>query len=334
MKYADAPTVTLFLYGIHSSIMKRSRAEKVEDIELENCRDLKDLTEQMYRSGGFTAKKVGEAARILRRMIDDGAYIFLSFPADIVSTGTRGVLRYLVRERLVSAIVTTCGTLDHDLARSWKSYYHGDFLMDDAKLRKEGVNRLGNILIPDGSYGVVLERKMRPFLSRLYREGKKRISTAELCDELGAYVDDERSILFWAHRNRIPVFVPGITDGAVGSQLWLFWQEHKDFTIDLLKDEHALSDIVYTASRTGALMIGGGISKHHTIWWNQFRGGLDYVVYLTTAQEYDGSLSGAPVREAISWGKVRPGARHVTVEGDATITLPLIVGSCIASKKA
>ncbi len=314
--------------------MKRSRGEKVEDIELDGCSNLNELTEQMYRSGGFTAKKVGEAARIFRRMIDDGAYVFLSFPADIVSTGTRGVLRQLVKEKLVSAVITTCGTLDHDLARSWKSYYHGSFLMDDAELRRRRVNRLGNILIPDSSYGTVLERKMRPFLAGIYGDGKRRISTAELCDELGAYVDNEQSILYWAHRNRIPVFVPGITDGAVGSQLWLFWQEHRDFTIDLLKDEHALSDIVYTAPKTGALMIGGGISKHHTIWWNQFRGGLDYVVYLTTAQEYDGSLSGAPVREAISWGKVKPGARHVTVEGDATITLPLIVGAYMASRKA
>ncbi len=313
--------------------MKRPYREKVEDIELDECGDMNELTEQMYRSGGFTAKKVGEAARILGRMVNDGAYIFLSFPADIVSTGTRGVLRQLVRDKHISAIITTCGTLDHDLARSWKNYYHGDFLMDDARLRRERVNRLGNILIPDGRYGTILEKKIQPFLSRLYREGKRRMSTAELCRELGAFVNNEQSILYWAYRNGIPVFVPGITDGAVGSQLWLFWQEHKDFTIDLLKDEHALSDLIYTAPGTGALMIGGGISKHHTIWWNQFRGGLDYVVYLTTAQEYDGSLSGAPVREAISWGKVKPGASHVTVEGDATITLPLIVGSYLTARK-
>ena len=51
-------------------------------------------------------------------------------------------------------------------------------------------------------------------------------------------------------------------------------------------------------------MVGGGISKHHTFWWNQFRGGLDYAVYITTGPEWDGSLSGAPVEEGISWGKV------------------------------
>ena len=74
-------------------------------------------------------------------------------------------------------------------------------------------------------------------------------------------------------------------------------------------------------------MIGGGISKHHVIWWNQFRNGLDYAVQVTTAPEWDGSLSGARVREAVSWGKVKPEARRVTVEGDATVLLPLLAGA-------
>jgi len=73
------------------------------------------------------------------------------------------------------------------------------------------------------------------------------------------------------------------------------------------------------------LIIGGGISKHHLIWWNQYRGGLDSAVYITTSPEYDGSLSGARMREGISWGKLRETARHVTVEGDATALLPLMI---------
>ncbi|MFW6197193.1 MAG: deoxyhypusine synthase family protein, partial [Thermoplasmatota archaeon] len=81
----------------------------------------------------------------------------------------------------------------------------------------------------------------------------------------------------------------------------------------------------FPADETGALMVGGGISKHHTIWWNQFRDGLDHAVYVTTAVEYDGSLSGARVREAVSWGKVREEADYITVEGDATVLLPLIL---------
>jgi len=50
-------------------------------------------------------------------------------------------------------------------------------------------------------------------------------------------------------------------------------------------------------------VIGGGISKHHVI-LGPVQRSLDYAVYLTTAQEYDGSLSGARTREAISWGRL------------------------------
>ena len=94
--------------------------------------------------------------------------------------------------------------------------------------------------------------------------------------------------------------------------------------IDVLKDEQLLSDLVWNAKRSGALIVGGGISKHHTIWWNQFKKGLDYAVYISTAVEYDGSLSGARPREAVSWGKINEKAKFTTIEADATIILPII----------
>ena len=72
----------------------------------------------------------------------------------------------------------------------------------------------------------------------------------------------------------------------------------------MVGDANLLSGLIFKAEKSGAFMIGGGISKHHTLWWNQYREGLDYAFYITTAQEFDGSLSGALVREAISWGKV------------------------------
>jgi deoxyhypusine synthase len=130
-------------------------------------------------------------------------------------------------------------------------------------------------------------------------------------------------------RRRIPVYLPAPFDGAFGYQLWSFWQDHKDFGLDLQRDQAELADLIFSAKKSGALMIGGGVSKHHTLWWNQFRGGLDYAVYITTAAEYDGSLSGARVREAISWGKVRARARQLTVEGDATLLLPIMVSALV-----
>jgi deoxyhypusine synthase len=162
----------------------------------------------------------------------------------------------------------------------------------------------------------------------LWKEDVKEISTSQLCHEIGERICNESSILYWAAKNNIPVYVPGITDGAVGYQLWLFSQDH-NFKINLLKDSGELNDAVYTAKKTGALIIGGGISKHHTLWWNQFRKGLDYAIYISTAEEWDGSLSGARPREAVSWGKIQPKAKRIMIEGDATLILPIMVASLI-----
>ena len=305
-----------------------TKQRPVRDVQLIDGMTVDSLVRELKQSGGFTGRKLSDAVDIIEKMMRRDCTVFLSFPACIMATGTRGVIVELVKRKLVDVIITTCGTLDHDLARTWKKYYHGDFFMDDADLRHKGINRLGNVLVPDESYGLILEKKLIPMFEEILR-GKDSISTWELIDQVGSRIEDEKSLLHWCHKNRVPIYVPGITDGSFGSQLWMYWQTHRALKIDLFRDEQELSDITFEAKETGAIIVGGGISKHHTIWWNQFRGGLDYAVYLTTATEYDGSLSGAQVREAVSWGKVKEGADQITVEGDATITLPMVVASLI-----
>jgi deoxyhypusine synthase len=203
--------------------------------------------------------------------------------------------------------------------------------MDDKELHKAGIHRLGNVLIPKESYGKIIEEKMRVWLKEIYSQ-KKDLATYEFCWEIGKRLKED-SILYWAFKNQIPVIIPGITDGAVGYQIWQFWQEHKDFNINIWKDEQYLSDTIWNAKKTGALIIGGGISKHHVIWWNQFKEGLDYAVYITTATELDGSLSGAQTREAISWGKIKETAKQINLFAEATLVLPIIYSSLLKRLK-
>jgi deoxyhypusine synthase len=303
----------------------------VRDIEYSKNMTTNQLIAAFYNSGGFTAKKVADGVDILQHMIQEKSCIkFLSFPACIVSTGTRGIIKELLKRKLFDVVITTTGTLDHDLARVWKNYYHGSFMADDSILHQQGINRLGNIFIPLECYGTILEEKIQPILDELYQE-KQKWSTKDLIWEFGKRLQKEKhgkeSLIYWAWKNKIPIFIPGITDGAFGSQLWMYYQDHRTFTIDLFKDEQDLSDLVFTAKKTGAFVIGGGISKHHVIWWNQFCNGLSYAVYITTAVEHDGSLSGAQTREAISWGKIAERAKNITIEGDATVLLPLMVSA-------
>lgn len=304
----------------------------IKDIKLNEEIKVKELLKQFSETGGFTAKKLSQAAEIFKTMLKEKDCVkFFSFPACIISTGCRGVIKDIIKNKLVDVVITTCGTLDHDLARCWKDYYEGAFEMDDLELHKKGINRLGNVLIPNENYGLILEDKLIPILEDIYKT-KKKLSTRELVWEIGKRIDNENSIVYWLAKNQIPCFIPGITDGSIGAQIWMFRQKHKDFIIDVFDDEDEIAEIVFKAKKTAALMLGGGISKHHVIWWNQFKGGLDYVIYLTTAPEWDGSLSGARIREAISWGKVKEKARYIDVEGDVTVLLPLLIAPFIKNE--
>ena len=284
------------------------------------------IIKAMLTSGGFQSRNLSYGVEILRRMQSEKRCTkFLSFVGALLSTGVRGIIRDMIKDNMFDCVITTCGALDHDIARTYRQYYAGDFRMDDSVLLKKKIHRLGNVLVPEVSYGPLIEEKVQSCLKDLYnmRKEKRDFSAYEIINYIGSTLD-ESSFLYWAHKRKIPVIVPGIVDGAVGSQIWMFQQQHKDLKIDILKDESKLSDLVYDATKTGAFMIGGGISKHHTIWWNQFRGGLDYAVYITSAPEWDGSLSGALLSEAISWGKVAENAKQTTILGEATTLLPFI----------
>ena len=296
----------------------------VEDIRVTKGMTVDQMLRSMGRAGGFTAQKLSDATDIAERMIKKKDCLkILSFPACIMATGTRGIIIDMVKNGMVDLIITTCGTLDHDISRTYAHYYKGDFMMDDARLRRHEVSRLGNVLVPDSCYGEVLENNLLPMFEEIFKD-RLDMSTREIIDEVGKRMPSEDSLLYQCHKNNVPIVVPGITDGSFGCQLWMYYQTHRKLRIDLFGDEQFLNEMTNDAKYVGAIIIGGGISKHHVIWWSQFRGGLDYCIYLTTAQEYDGSLSGAAIREAVSWGKVKSNAKKMTVEGDATITLPLI----------
>ncbi|MGH9999733.1 MAG: deoxyhypusine synthase [Nitrososphaeraceae archaeon] len=304
----------------------------VQDYSINQKTSINQILKNMTDSGGFEGRHLANGVEILKKMLNEkNCTRFISFVGALMSTGNRGIVRDMIKNKMFDCIITTCGALDHDIAKSFSSYYEGDFRLDDQFLLKKDIHRLGNILIPNKNYGPLIENKVQPILQKLYHDSKssREFAPSEIIRYIGSHLN-ESSFLYWAFKNNIPVFVPGIVDGAVGNQIWLFNQSHKDFKIDILKDQTKLSEIIFDAKKTGAFMMGGGLSKHHTLWWNQYRGGLDYAVYITTASEWDGSLSGAPVAEAISWGKVTTQAKQITIHADVSIVLPFIYSALIS----
>ena len=296
----------------------------VEDFSITKDIQINKIFEQMSKSGGFESRNLADGLYALTDMIkDENCLNFLSFVGAIISTGLRGVIKDMIKKKWFDVVITTCGALDHDIARHFSNYNQGSFTMDDAELTKQNIHRLGNVLVPMESYGPIIEEKMQSFLEEEYAKGTREMSTEDICRMIGSHLGED-SFLYWAYKNDVKVIVPGIVDGAVGSQIWMFSQKHTDFKLNIIKDSDTLAGLIFKAKKSGALMLGGGISKHHTLWWNQYRSGLDFAVYITTAQEFDGSLSGALVREAISWGKVTQDAKQTTIHAELTTVLPFL----------
>ena len=204
-------------------------AENVADYSI-GSGDVESIIRSMSSSGGFESRNLATGINILRTMRDDRRCTrFLSFVAAIVSTGVRGIIRDMLKNNMFQCVITTCGALDHDIARTYEKYFAGEFEIDDNLLYDQKIHRLGNVLIPNENYGPLIEKKMQKWLTDLYKESAtKEFSSFDITKYIGSRLN-ETSFLYWASKNNIPVIVPGILDGAVGSQLWLFYQNHKDF---------------------------------------------------------------------------------------------------------
>lgn len=292
--------------------------------DLEKTDSIKNLVGQ-FRHAGFQATELSKAVGLMDEMLDGKTTVFLAFTANLVASGCRGAITDLIRKRRIAGVITTGGAVDHDVIKSHASYLDSDFHADDVALHKKGLNRLGNLTVPNERYAL-LEKLAQPLFTKLYKQ-KKTWSTSDFIAELSTLCKGENSFLAECAKQKIPVFSPGFVDSAFGLQLFFFKQDHSDFVLDETADLRKLGQMVLNAGKTGAVVLGGGISKHFTIASNIIRGGLDYSVYFTTATPFDGSLSGAVTNEAKSWGKIREKAGSVTVHGDASVMFPLAVNA-------
>ena len=280
---------------------------------------------------GFQATELAKAIEVVKEMRREGATIFFGFTSNMASCGVRDIITWLCKEKLVDVLVTTVGGVEEDLIKLFKPFVLGSYDTPGKILRDHGINRTGNLFIPNDRY-LHFERFMHPFLERINNEYTKKgniISTRQFCDEIGKEAgkleNAQESIYYWCHKNSIPVFCPAPTDGSIGDMIFFFKQKHPEFKLDLTDDIVEITKIALNAEKSGIIAIGGSVPKHHIANANLFREGADYAIYLTTAAEFEGSNAGANIEEAISWGKVKDNAKRVKVVGDAALTFPLLV---------
>jgi deoxyhypusine synthase len=287
-----------------------------------------------FLATGFQATHFFKALSIVQKMIDEECTIYLGYTSNMVTSGLREIFRYLAEHKKVKVIVTTAGGIEEDIIKCLGQFILGEFSASGELLKNKGVNRAGNIYIPNSRY-CKFEEFMVPILKELYDEQKKTgkvISVSDFIKLLGKKIDNPESIYYWCYKNNIEVYCPALTDGSIGDMIHFFMYEHPDFKIDIADDIHKLNEFTIVQKKTGIILLGGGIMKHHILNANMMRNGADYSVYINSGQEWDGADSNARPDEAVSWGKIKKDSQSIKVFGDCTILFPLIVAKTFAKR--
>lgn len=310
---------------------------------------------QTYRYSGFQATSFGCAVEEINKMIaarelplpehlsdemegDEfiqvrkNCTIFLGYTSNMVSCGVRETIRFLVEHKLVDCLVTTAGGVEEDLIKCLAPTYLGDWFLKGKDLRVKGLNRIGNLIVPNNNY-CKFEDWVMPILEDMLEEQKTKgviWTPSKIIARLGTEINDPESIAYWAAKNKIPIFSPALTDGSLGDMMYFHSIKSPGLILDINADLQKLNRFAVKSLNTGMIIIGGGLIKHHICNANLMRNGANFSVFLNTASEWDGSDSGARPDEAVSWGKIKMDATPVKVYGEASFVFPLLVGETFA----
>lgn len=306
--------------------------KKVHQIRLRPGMTVGELAEEMRLAGVMQGGRVGRAADILAEMFSDPSYtVFITLSGPLVPGGLRVIIRDLIRDGYVDAVMTNGANMVHDIVESMgRTHYIGTTNVDDEALYAEGYNRAYDIFIENDTFADI-EGYVGKLIDDIPEEKRDGIAIHEFLHEIGSRITDEESVLKVAADKKVPIFSPGFLDCMLGIPLWMY-SKQKKLVFDPLKDFDLLADMVFDAKKSGAIILGGGTPKHHTQYMHTLREGLDAAIQLSSARVEDGSLSGAPLRESITWGKLRKGQleeKTATIFGEVTSLFPFIVAAAL-----
>ncbi|KAJ2666565.1 Deoxyhypusine synthase [Coemansia sp. RSA 1199] len=330
-------------------------AQLIRGYDFENGVDYNALL-STYINTGFQATSFGRAVDIINKMrawrlsdepIADNdceedrnleyrksvkCKIFLGYTSNLISSGIRETIKYLVKNSMVDVLVSTAGGVEEDFIKCLAPTYLGDFTLEGRALRSKGLNRIGNLIVPNDNY-CKFEDWIVPILDQMLKEQKEDGTVwtpSKVIHRLGKEINHPDSVYYWAYKNNIPVYCPAITDGSLGDMLYFHSYRSPGLVIDVVQDIRAMNTEAVRAKKSGVIILGGGLVKHHICNANLMRNGADYAVFVNTAQEFDGSDAGARPDEAVSWGKIKADAESVKVYAEASLVFPLLVAQTFA----
>ena len=294
----------------------------VNQFHLETDDGIVDLISNLSNTG-FNAKRLALGCKIYEEMIYDKECVkFFGLAGAIVPAGMQGVIYDFIQEGFIDILVTTGANLTHDIAETLGFHHKQGELkantVDDIELNDEHLNRIYDVFLPNDVY-----EGIEDFVSKL-KIPDKNMSVSSFLQFLGEQLPEDRtSIIQLCAKKRIPIFCPAFTDSGLALQLGF---HHQSLNLNHFEDMRKMVDIAWDAKQAGICIVGGGVPKNFIMQSLQFcPNSAKYAIQITLDRPETGGLSGATLKEAISWGKVNRNAKFSTIISDATIALPLIL---------
>ncbi len=323
---------------------RRGFLEKaVEPVDVTRVKGAGDLLTQ-FQSTSIQARNLGRCLEVWENALTDPKRptILLGLAGPLIAAGLRKVLRDLVDWGLVDVVVSTGAVLYQDLYQSIGGrHWMGTPTANDVVLRDLYLDRIYDTYVDELKF----EETDRT-IGRITEEFPARqASSREYLEFLGRRFNDPDSILATAARRGVPVFSPALIDSSIGIGLTLHYQATRNqpqrFSLDAVRDNYELVQILANSPRTAVVYIGGGTPKN---WINDgivmanYAFGREgeghyYALQLTTDVPHWGGLSGSTLDEAQSWGKISKTATRSMAHVEASIGLPLLVGALWQRRK-
>jgi deoxyhypusine synthase len=274
-------------------------------------------------------------------MISDPARptIMLGLSGALIAGGLRKVIRDLVAAGFVDVIVSTGAILYQDIYQAYGfSHYMGTPTADDGVLHDLYIDRIYDTYVDeigfvktDDSIGEIAS-EMEP----------RKYSTREFLQVLGENIPpDQNSIVRTAARLGVPIFCPAFADSSIGIGLAGLYRSaevagRQIMSIDTIRDNYEIAQIVLKSKKTGSIYIGGGVPKNYindAAVMLDYTRGHSYAFQITADAPHWGGLTGSTLDEAKSWGKVSKKATRATAYVEATIGLSLVAGYVLGSEQ-
>lgn len=321
-----------------NSILK-NRVGQVDYDKINNIADLVGA----FQNSSIQARNIGQCADIFQRMLKDKERptIMLGLAGPLIAAGLRKVIRDLIHNNMVDVIVSTGAVLYQDFyAAMGAGHYTGSPHADDTVLRDLLINRIYDTYVDEEKFAQ-FDTMIGQFAETLK---PRNYSSREFIHLLSKVIDDKDSILVTARKKGVPVFCPAINDSSIGIGLtehyYVAKKEGRDpITIDSIRDNYEITQIVTKSKRTAAFYVAGGVPKNYindsivmSYIFGKNTGGHKYAIQMTTDAPHWGGLSGSTLAEAQSWGKVNKKANFSMAFVEPSVSLPLIYGAAYQNK--